>query len=289
MEIKNLIFFCHFGNGDIFESREFVKAWMKKVPAENYFYAHGKTPKILLDIPELKYTEVIPIMNPRKAVDLFDGNLLINTWIGRDSKYVLPGIGCVVEMHYRMHNDMLRETGLTPLRKPIIEYVPKIDYLYYDIGGVMKFIEEHTEKKILISNGPVQSCQAENFDFTTAITKIAEIYPQYAFIITQPTGIDLPNIYYTGNIIGDVGLDLNEISFLSLYCDTIIGRNSGPHVFAQVYDNWMDSNKAILSFTYKEIAATFVLNQPVLMKKYWSSATKTDEVVKEMIRIIERG
>ena len=49
-----ITFYNHFGAGDIFESREFVKDLMKILPADEYRYAHGKNPKILLDIPELK-------------------------------------------------------------------------------------------------------------------------------------------------------------------------------------------------------------------------------------------
>ena len=81
---------------------------------------------------------------------------------------------------------------------------------------------------------------------------------------------------------------MNEISYLSLFCDTHVGRNSGPHVFAQVRENWLDENKATLSFTYQKVASHFVYNLPVKMQKYWSPCTDALEVHDRMSRVIQR-
>ena len=287
--INKIVFYNHFGNGDVFESREFVKEWVEKLPDLEYYYAHGKNPKILRDIPKLQFTEVTPEMQPMKTCYAIDDTYYINTWIGRDGKYVLPGIGCVVEMLYRMHNDMLRQSGLSPLTKPILDYIPNIDYAYYNTMNISKWVTAHSERKIYISNGPVQSNQAKNFDMNGAIASVAIKHSACAFIVTQLVNFSLPNVYYLGDIVQDSeGFDLNEASYLSTFCDTIIGRNSGPHVFAQVKSNWLDRDKLILSFTYRELAATFVLNQPVKMQKYWSEATEEGHVIDTMNRAIER-
>jgi hypothetical protein len=92
------------------------------------------------------------------------------------------------------------------------------------------------------------------------------------------------NIYPTDIITLRDDFDLPEISYLSTFCSTLIGRNSGPHVFTQVKSNVMDENKKLLSFTYKPTGSSFVVNTDVKIKRYWSNATATDDV----IDIIER-
>ena len=284
---NNVIFYNHFGNGDIFESREFVREYMEKIPANNYYYAHGKSPKILADIPELQFTDVTDIMSAMRAVLVTDNETYINTWIGRDGRYVLPGIGCVVESLYHMHNEILGILGLKPLRKGMSQYVPDIDYSYYKTDTIDEFCQKYNNRKVLISNGPVQSSQAENFDFTEPIKMIAQEFPDIMFLVTSQANIKADNIFFTSDLI-NAGFDLNEISYLSLFCDTHIGRNSGPHVFAQVRKNWCDPNKVTLSFTYKSMASHFVYNLPTAMKKYWSGATDELGVYSAMVQAIRR-
>ncbi len=284
---KKVIFYNHFGNGDVFESREFVKEYMEKIPADNYYYAHGKNPRILADMPELLFTEVTEVMDARHAAIITDDILYINTWIGRDGKYVLPGIGCVVESLYYMHNEILTILGLGPLTKEVIEYVPDIDYSYYKTDTIDEFCQKYNNRKVLISNGPVCSNQAKNFDFTEPIKMVAQEFPDIMFLVTSLADLKADNIFFTSDIT-QTGFDLNELSYLSLFCDTHIGRNSGPHVFAQVKRNWLDPNKVTLSFTYKPIASHFVYTTPTDMKKYWSGATEEHEIYSSMVRAIRR-
>jgi len=291
MGFKRLVFYNHFGAGDIFESREFVKDWMKIVPAEKYFYAHGKHPKILKDIPELEFTPVTEEMNGMKDVTFSANNedLFVNTWIGRDGRFVLPGIGCVVEKLYEMHNDMLYRYGFGQLPRQILEYVPTIDYSYYKTDTINDFITKYSGGMVLISNGNVQSSQANNFDMTPSILAICDMFPHNTFIVTQPITETKPNLFLSTDIIkSEEPFDLNEVSYLSLFCNVIIGRNSGPHVFAQVLPNWMSStSKRILSFTYTNIAATFVLEQKVKMRKFWSPAITPEEVTSTIKMVME--
>lgn len=284
-----LVFYNHFGNGDIFESREFVKEYMEKIPAKDYYYAHGKSPRILADIPELQFTEVTEIMSAMNAVTVADGTIYINTWIGRDGKFVLPGIGCVVENLYHMHNEILAVLGLKLLRKTMFDYVPSIDYSYYNTESVDAFVKEFPQQKVLISNGNVHSNQAINFDFTPAVDMLAKGSPEIVFILTQDADISRDNVTFTSDIIdAEDGFDLNEISYLSLFCDTHVGRSSGPHVFAQVRENWMDTNKVSLSFTKMECASHFIYNLPTQMKKRWSESIDVSGVYQAIFDAVRR-
>lgn len=286
---NKLIFFNEFGAGDVMESREFVKEIMKIIPASKYYYSHGKNPRILLDIPELKFMEFDKsLFNSMKDVTyLGDNSIAWNTWIGRDGKYVLPGIGCTVEKLYEMHNDMLAVYGFGKLSGSPIDYIPTINYNKYEVEKATKFLMERRGELIFIDNGNVQSMQAENFDFNPIIVKVAETYPDKTFLVTHPITTTPENIFYTGDVIGHgLGFDLNEVSYLSLFCTTLIGRNSGPHVYTQVFQNVMDHKKKLLSFTYHPQGASFIVNTDVSIKRYWSGATGQQEVYNKICEVI---
>ena len=266
---------------------------MKQFPAKEYWYAHGKHPRILADMPELRYTPIDDSMNCRMPFINKGNSLFVNTWIGRTSKYVLPGSGCVVEKLYDMHNEYLNALAGKHLLKTVYEYIPSIDYSYYDIEGVNNFLEHigNTKDIVLIDNGKVMSKQAENFDFTNVIIELSELFPYHTFIITHEIDAKLENVVTTDSIIKcKYPFDLNEISYLSRFCDTLIGRCSGPHVFAQNLDNWLDKDKVLLSFTYSPYGAAFVLdNSRVEMKKVWSKSTKPTDVLGDCIKVIKRS
>ena len=284
---NQVIFYNHFGSGDVFESREFVKAWMKIVPSNSYHYAHSKNERILLDIPNLNFKSITHHMRTMSSVmDDSNGNLYVNTWIGRDGKYVLPGIGCTVEKLFQMHNDMLSGYGQLP-GSPI-DYIPDIDYSKYNIGNVKKFMKKHPEEKIFIDNGIVQSNQAMNFPFHNIIYRIASSNKDKCFIVSQALPLEVDNVFPASYVIKSDGwgFDLNELSYISTHCSTLIGRNSGPHVYSQVKKNVMDSGKKLLSFTYEQQGSSFVVNTEVGIRKYWSNSVDEESVVKKIGEVI---
>lgn len=296
MELNPLFSTITFGAGDVFESREFVKDYMRLLPPMKFYYAHGKHPRILLDMPELEFTPVTEAMYPMNKVTVATDTIYINTWIGRDGRYVLPGIGCTVEKLYEMHNNILGALGRYNLtRTDIYSYIPKIDFSAYDLVGVNEFlVSRRNRRKVLISNGNVQSNQADNFSFASAIKLLCDHYPDIDFIVTTPIGVefltDFPprNLFNSGEIIKVPGFDLNEIAYLSLFTDTIIGRSSGPHTFSQHIDNWNDPKKVNLSFTYMRSGSHFVLSDHLPMKKEWSPATETPDIFYKICDVIER-
>jgi hypothetical protein len=277
---RNLIFFNHFGNGDILESREFVKAIMKVIPADYYYYAHGKNPRILLDIPELEYIPIDDRMNPRKQI--YGGNcgtLFINTWIGITGKYLLPGIGCTIEKLYEMYNDILRSWDFEQLPGNPIDYIPQINYDKYNIAAGCDLMMKTSGRWTFIDNGLTQSLQAENFDFNPIVEEVARNHSKMNFLVTHEFPTEQTNIHFTSHYTGGVDFDLNEVSFMSLFCDVLIGRNSGPHVYTQVRQNVDASAKKLLSFTYHVLGSSFVVNTPVSIQKYWSDVTNKEDVI----------
>jgi hypothetical protein len=189
-----------------------------------------------------------------------------------------------------MHNDMLSSIGCRPLTKPIMQYVPNLNYdLYPDCINVEHWLKSEAKyRKIwLIDNGNVQSNQAFNFDFIPIIDEVARLEPDDFFITTHGSGVTRPNVWNTNEIIRSKdGFDLPEVSFLSRYVNGSIGRNSGPHVYTQVRENWMNDQYRFLSFTYKQDAGYFVLNQPVLAKKFWSPYINDKQVIENILEFV---
>ena len=288
-KLKKLIFYCEYGNGDIFESREFVKEFYEFYQPEECYYAHGKHPDIIKDMTFLESIAFDPTeMKSMRPYAFYGDVLYVNTWIGRDSKFVLPGIGCVVEQLYLMYNELMvmMQTGYK-LQKNPLDYIPKIDFSYYPNDGVTEFLKgKKRSKNVLLLNGPVHSGQAENFNFDPVMDKICTDNPKVNFIASQRSSVYKDNLTYTDDITHNSSVDLNEIAYLSTFCKLIVGRNSGPHVFTQHYDNWMDSKKVNLSFTFKKEASHFVLSDSLPMRKEWSPATETNQVVTKINNLI---
>jgi hypothetical protein len=260
---------------------------MNIFPAREYIYLNGKSPRLLMDIPNIVSLNDFPeFINPMVPWKLVDNYLYINTWIGRDSKYVLPGIGCTVEKLHEMYNDILGQINYETLTsmKPI-DYLTDFNYKLFNCDLVNNFIDRNKEnKKIYISNGNVQSSQAENFDMSPIIKELAKLYPDIIFFITTNFDNNESNII-DANALTPVGLVTNlvELSYLSTFCDMLIGRNSGPHVFAWTKENCF-SNKVNITFSHRIECQHFVYDSPITMKKYWYSSSKP---IEEMIQFIK--
>ena len=137
--------------------------------------------------------------------------------------------------------------------KNIIEYFPSMNYSYFKINEIDKFIAEDNNPKILLCNGPVLSGQCEyNGDMQDIIRTLSKKYLDTTFITTHRIDCNNQNVKYTGDIIQSNESDLNEISYLSKFCNVIIGRSSGPFTFANTKDNMFDENKSFLCFGKKE-------------------------------------
>lgn len=283
----SLVFYNSFGAGDLFESREFIKEIMSTVEASEYFYCHSKNSRMFSDIPNLKYNSIDGRMSASVPFSVIDNRLFINTWIGHNSKYVLSQVGCVIDKNYEMFNDTLRKLSLPLLSKPFIEYLPTVDFSYFNTKSIDKFFSRNKYKKsVLVCNGTVNSNQADNFDMSIPIKVVAAENKDTLFLTTQEITTSIENIVPCHTITNsEDGFDLNEISYLAGYVDVIVGRKSGPFVFAHTKDVWY-SNKKSLSFTYAKHSSHFVQSDDLPLKKYWSPCTKAQEVIEEIGKVI---
>jgi len=287
--MENVFHFCHYGAGDIFISREFVKEFISKIPV-NHYYSHGKNYRILADL-QIHFTPITDKHRMRSYYYIDGQDLYINHWMGVTSRYVTPANSCSIENAYRMYNDYLKELGLSPLEKSVVDYLPQPDYNYFETNGVRRFLDNIILPFVIIDNCLVQSNQAENFDFTPVIDKLCDDLPDYKFVVTSKISLEKRNLFYTGDITQTSdGFDLNEISYLSKFTKVIIGRSSGPMVFCMTKDNCLDPSKNFLSFTYKPQAA-HIVNQKenAIANILWSPYVDNFRVYSAIREVIEEA
>ncbi len=296
---KNFYFFNWYGNGDILNSKEYVRELAIKLPAEGIaekvWYLHPKSHQILWDMADIiEQGPITKKCNNGLAFSEDGEDVYFNTWIGRDGRYVLPGIVCTDIMNLKMFNDQLYAMGLhIRLRRPLIEYVPRIDFTKMDTRYVLRinrFFTEHSNRTtMLICNGDVHSGQAENFDFGPIIEALCDRHPDEIFVATTEfaPSTDHHNLFFTSQIIHtDEVFDLNEIAYLSNRVDLTVGRASGPSCFAQHRDNITDPTKKFLVFSGHPDCVTFLKGAKGDAHFFWSGDTETEQVYQEIREVM---
>ena len=294
---KNIYFFNWYGNGDILNSKEYVRELAERMPEVKFYYLHPKNPRIFEDMGNLfEHGSITEKCDNSKGFIIYGDDLYFNTWIGRDSRYVLPGITCTDIMNRKMFNDILETAGMDiRLERPFIDYIPSINFNKLQpkyLMRVARFLTQNEKaRKILICNGDVQSNQATNFDFGPVIENLCKLYPEDIFIATTPFRTELiyPNLYFTSDIIkADDGFDLNEIGYLSRKVVLTIGRASGPSVFTQHKENMLDPTKKFLVFSNHPDCITFMKGAKSKVEFFWSGETQLNRVYEEIKEVLDK-
>lgn len=233
--MNKICFFNHFHNGDIFHSKSFIEEIINSIDAD-FSYAHSNHSNLLKDL-NIKHQSIPDISCTTKFLEL-DGILYVNTWIGsyfvKGEKYYGE---CTLRFSYEMfskiYDELNKRLGCELKLSSIEKYIPNIKFSEFNILNIESYIQQDLNKKILFCNGPCLSGQcAYHGDMQPIINSLAGKYPNITFIVTHRISTDLQNIKYTGDLIDSSEGDLNEIGYLSTFCDIIIGRNSGPFCFS---------------------------------------------------------
>lgn len=244
--LNSVTFFNNCNNGDVHVSRTFVRDLTSKVIAREYRYAHKNSPRLLLDQPWLK---IIPPQDyPDVEVARTGDDVIINTWYG-----CMGGRFNIHWCHFDSLWNLFRAAYdhlLLPMPQNKVDFLPKIDYSAFYLEGVNRFFHMRGKKpSILVVNSACHSNQATNFDMSPAIAELSRRYPTYDFLVTDRCPATGPNIFYTPDIIGLQGSDLNENSYISTKCKMIIGRSTGAFTFSLTKDNLLDPNKIFVGIS----------------------------------------
>ena len=258
--MKKIVFFNYAHKGDIFLSRAFVQDIMKSFEAE-FYYSHywGEYLSKDLGLEYIPIDQIPKVQHNNEHAHNFviDDTIYINTWIGKYASVVTPGYcECTLKTLYSLvypeiFNFLSQQLNLNLQLKPIEYYLGcKVDYSYYNIAPIDRFLEEEKRKKVLFCNGPSLTGQCNyNGDLSEIIDEVSDIHSDICFITTHNIELQKENVRYTGDIIGNEGQDLYEISYLSKFCDFMIGRYSGPFIFTNAtVENMFDETKKFLCF-----------------------------------------
>ena len=270
-----VIFVNAFHNGDIHVSREFIRQIIKKLPHYTFEYSHKNPANLLFDIQGLTYNPSAIGMMPNEHISLLQSGdtIYFNTWYAQQHFKHMNILGLTFDALYAAFNENCRNAlgfSLEDISTNPASFYPTIDYSKFEIGHAQKWITENPEKKILIENGQSLSGQADNFNMTLAVANIAKSHMDKIFIFANQDNIPLPNncIYASGIIKKAQRSDLNEISYLSSYCDLIIGRASGVFTFALTQQNLFQRLPKFLCF----------YNLPAQNQQYWLGPIFKDKI-----------
>ena len=255
----NVVFFNHFHNGDIHVSRGFIRKIMEKAKEihkdVSFCYTHKNYARLLVDIDGLMYDRGV-LANCGNEHNTWHRNgdtVYINTWYAQGRFKHMNRYGISMDCLYSaLDENCIGALGfsLSDIGCDVKEFFPIIDYSKFYIGEAKKWLDEHTGKKIFISNGKVLSGQAHEFNMNSIIESVAKKHNDKIFILSNNEGkINLPNVIYSSDTIKKNGNDLNENAFLSEHCDVVVGRASGTFSFALTQKNLFDRNIKFLCFS----------------------------------------
>lgn len=288
---RKITFYNHYHNGDIFVSKGFIYALTSQLPDFKFSYCHSNKEKTTRDI--ISYGGQ-PSQYDRltRFVDADKNELAINTWIGvyipdnhpQPPHFWNGGINYIAlhNMWRHIYTKIENHFGIKLKFSNIPEdYISTIDYSAYDLLPIKSHLIGREEKKrVLFSNGMPLSGQSFADDMSNFINFFAKYYPHVDFYVTQRIQTDQPNVFCTDDFKIEGG-DLNEISYLSRFCDLIVGKNSGPFIYCLTRENLMNPEKKFLAFNHQRVDS---LDWSISINCDYEMSTTTD--MREVFTII---
>jgi hypothetical protein len=259
--MSKIVFFNHFHKGDLHTHKEFIRHLQFELPDVTFEYMHSNAEKLTaeLNIPLVGSPSELNNKEPF-YYDEDTETLFINTWVGCNWDVFCKHGGINMHTLYEQWEGIVEQVNEVfdaniKLNEEKESYLPRIKSDLLKIDKIEDYLLTADEgvRKVLICNNAPMSNQSFKSDMKEHILPFAEMYPDTHFICTNKFDTEgHENIKFTDDIIGPVdGGDLQEISYLSRNCDVIIGKNSGPYVFCETYDNYMDDTKTFISFNTK--------------------------------------
>jgi hypothetical protein len=256
--IHHIVFYNSFHLGDLFTTREWVKDIIRQTQNCNHTYAHRHDAKLTHDMcafhdQSTTLIASLPIFD-KFVWDAKSHTLFINTWVG------------AYHDHFERHPSFLQHHNIILTCYALLRecfqldlncnpdpwyYVPRINYTHYDLTCAHRVVLQHTGSKWLFCNNDVKSNQSSMQDMQHMITQLATQNPQITMFVTKQLPIQLPNVLYTSDIFPHMN-DLIETSYLSHYCDVIVGKNSGAFTYTQTKNNLQNASKKFVCFSHEQ-------------------------------------
>lgn len=247
--MKYICFFTNGHNGDVVHSKSFIEDITRQLDIPCLFH-HKSNPKVSQDLTA-KFTQISPPDYYSRFIET-KKIFFVNTWL---YPYSLDDffMGVNMDSNYQIYSgicEVLNQRFNKNIKLKDIElYLPFNNFDNMEKNNIEIFAKSNSNKKVLFCNGPCLSGQTcYNDDMSEIIQSLSKTYTDIIFIATQKFETICDNIVFTDDIINIKGSDLNEIGYLSTFCDLIIGRNSGPFCFCTNKTNYNNENKIFFAF-----------------------------------------
>lgn len=266
--MAKIIFFNHYHRGDLLTHKEYIRQIKTELSDVEFEYLHFNHPKLTRDLDIPKVGD--PSQLDHKTPFYQDGETLyINTWIGCFWDIFCKHGGINMNSLWHQWEKIFETINAAfsvelKLKEEKEFYLPSIDFSRFNVSSIDEYLNKNKgRKKILICNGAPKSGQSFSDNMSSFIDEVAETHFDTDFICTEKFDTKIENVLFTDDIIKDTEVeekrapwedrevnfcDLQEISYLSEHCDAIVGKNSGPFVFCETKDNYMNKKKKFLSY-----------------------------------------
>ena len=255
--MNNIIFYNHWHYGDLFSTRGVVADIKRQLPDKNFYYAHRKNPRAIVDLVEtldnVDCEQILSTVNQWNRFASDDDTILINTWVG-SYMGLWPNTHPSYVSHHRifreMYGNIRQNFGINlELSENVWDYVPEVNYDSYNKSAVDN--NELLQGNVyLFCNSEVASKQSSMDNMQKIIEYVADSHKNDTLVATERFETDRQNIVFTSDLFSDT-CDLCDISYLSSKVNLIVGKNSGPFTYANTKQNLLDKNKVFVNFSHK--------------------------------------
>lgn len=277
--IKNIIFYNHFHKGDIFLSREFIKDIINKLNL-NFYYLHGNDGNFFNDLNIKSIIDVNQLKNINhwNCPFIIDETLYLNTWYNACNGRYMEG--CILQTFYNIFKEYYK---ILNIELDIIQnYIPSVDYSKFNIDKAFNLFDN----SIMICNNTPLSGQSNIRNMDVIIDGLSKKFTNKILLVTNETNLNNKNIIKT-NIVTKNNT-LFEISYLSKFCNYIIGRSSGPYSFSLIKENIFNNKLKYISICSSEDLVDFGLKKFTHKNKfnYINSNLNDDEILNLLIQYL---
>lgn len=281
--MNKLVLYNGCNNGDVHVARSYIQDIANKYSGEVYYAIKPSfSSPLLSDISNIKqYFVSEEFMRDilHQSIVIQNDITYINTWFCQlDGKYFkqTQTENCNFTILYAIFTDVYKHLSLE--LDEYLNYIPKIDFQNLELDEQKRLIDQTSKFKsrILICSSDVKSGQAPNFDFTIPVDLLSAKYKDCCFLLTRSLDIKKENVIDISHY------SLNQIAYISQYCNVIVGRSSGPYVFSIIKENVFDETKTFVCFCHDKIISLGLPGNENKCGLIWSNDFNESNIVSKI-------
>lgn len=252
--MKKICFYQFAHIGDLFLSLPFIESLIAQSKEYEFFHTTETESKKHFNEILLKIVSNLKIQSDRNC------DFEIRTWQGHIKEdffnnSIIPyeqfndSFECFRFLWEKIFSDLNLSVKIDQNLEINYDHIGLLDKT--SIKNIENFFNNNKDKKnILIFNQKPFSEQTDLEEWGSYINYIATKFSKINFIYTNKESLDisLENVFWSPSIFGNHSCDIIHNSYLSLFCDILVGRVSGPFMYSSMHSkNCSDIGKIIIS------------------------------------------